>query len=70
MFQFISATVDLSTATSKDCQEILDNFAKASAGPPCQALLFHNAASLGAIKYAKHIDDSANLTSYFHLNVR
>ncbi|KAG0718430.1 Sepiapterin reductase [Chionoecetes opilio] len=67
---FISIMMDLETATTLDLEAALKRHLGAGQPtPPGQALVFHNAGSLGALKYLREMDDSAHASSYFNLNI-
>lgn len=71
VFQFSPVVLDLATAKAMDYEAALEDHLGASQStPPGQALLFHNAGSLGNLKYLREMDDAAHLSAYFNLNIR
>ena len=62
--------MDLAKATAPDFEAVLDDhLGTGQPTPPAQALIFHNAGSLGTLKNLQEMDDSAHISSYFDLNV-
>ena len=69
--QFVPITLDLAAAKAADYEAALDDhFGVDQSNPPGQALIFHNAGSLGALKYLRDMDDVTHLSPYFSLNIR
>lgn len=67
---FIPLVMDLATATAPDFEAALDDhLGTGQSTPPGQALIIHNAGSLGTLKYLQEMDDSTHLSSYFNLNI-
>lgn len=66
----VPVVIDLSTATAPDFEAVLeDHLAAEQSTPPAQALVFHNAGSLGALKYLREMDDASHISNYFNLNI-
>ncbi|KAK8384281.1 hypothetical protein O3P69_009210 [Scylla paramamosain] len=69
-FWFSPVVMDLATAKAMDYEATLkDHLGTGQSTPPGQALLFHNAGSLGTVKYLREMDDATRLSTYFDLNI-
>ncbi|XP_063849874.1 sepiapterin reductase-like [Scylla paramamosain] len=67
---FSPVVMDLATAKAMDYEATLkDHLGTGQSTPPGQALLFHNAGSLGTVKYLREMDDATRLSTYFDLNI-
>lgn len=71
LFQFIPVVLDLGVASKTDMETALKSaFGGANVPSPSRVLIFHNAGSLGSLKYLKDQVDQQHVQQYFNLNIR
>lgn len=67
---FIPVVMDLATATTPDFEAALrDHLGTGQPTSPGQVLIFHNAGSLGTLKYLQEMNNPTDISSYFELNI-
>lgn len=70
LFQFIPVVLDLGVASKAEMEAALkSSFGGEGLPQPSRVLLFHNAGTLGNLKYLKDLVDQQHVQQYFNLNI-